>query len=80
MDIKVKSKFYEPESLETHCRRLSKKNNVILYKIEEYLGKKLLDDDQLAEIRDIILTVSAEIKELPNNLQVDEGASNEGLQ
>lgn len=66
------------ETLRNHCVKLSKKNNSILYKLEDYVGRKLLEDDKLAEIRDIILTVSAEINKLEANLIV--GDSDEGLQ
>lgn len=52
------------ESLYSYCSRLSKKNNSILYKLETYLSKKLLDEPELAEIRDIILTVSADVTKL----------------
>lgn len=78
-EITIQSRFFDEESLELYCRRLSKKNNVVLYKLEDYLGKKLLDNEELAEIRDIILTVSAEIKEIPNNIKVS-GDKDEGLQ
>ncbi|KON87344.1 hypothetical protein AF332_11245 [Sporosarcina globispora] len=69
----------ELESLYTHCSRLSKRNNSVLYLLESYLDKKLLDDPQLAEIRDILLTVSADITKLTNHLHIECGDENEGL-
>jgi hypothetical protein len=77
--IYIKSKVSnEVESLSSFCKRLSKRNNSILYKLEEYLDKKLLTDEQLVEIRDIILTVSADINKIPS--QIVCGDENEGLQ
>lgn len=58
------------ETIESYCQRISRKNNSILYKLEEYLGKKLLTDEDLISIRDTILTVSAEIKKIPENIVV----------
>ncbi|CAM5190996.1 hypothetical protein FTE28_05745 [Bacillus licheniformis] len=63
-------------SLQEHCIRLSKKNNSVLYKVEQYLNKKMLSDTELAEIREIILDVSAEIVRLGQSLS---GDSNERL-
>lgn len=65
------------ESLYVYVSRISKKNNSILYLLEQYLNKKLLEEQELAEIRDIILTVSADISKLPNHLIV--GDEDEGL-
>jgi hypothetical protein len=77
--IYIKSKVSnEVESLSSFCKRLSKRNNSILYKLEEYLDKKLLTDEQLVEIRDTILTVSADINKIPS--QIVCGDENEGLQ
>lgn len=56
------------EQLELHCKRLSKKNNSVLFKLEEYLGKELLNEKDLQEIRSIILDVSADINRLPNRI------------
>jgi hypothetical protein len=67
----------EYESLSSYCLRLSKKNNSILYLLESYLEKKLLDDPQLTEIRDIILTVSAEMSKLNTHLIIENGDSYE---
>lgn len=58
------------ESLYSYCSRLSKKNNSILYKLEKYLNKKLLEDEALAEIRDIVLTVSADISKLNSVIHI----------
>ena len=66
------------EPLDSYCKKLSKKNNAILYKLENYIGKPLLSDDQLTEIRDIILTVSADIGRI--NQFISESEDNERLQ
>lgn len=77
IEIKVKTPKGE-ESLYSHCSRLSKRNNSVLYLLETYLDRKLLDDEKLAEIRDILLTVSADITKIPSHLYV-EGDEHEGL-
>jgi|GEM_PF-1602586 len=82
-DIKVKSSYvnneFEDESVYTYCSKLSKRNNAILYLLESYLNKKLLSDSELAEIRSVVLTVSADIARLPSLLFVEDGDRNEGL-
>lgn len=65
------------EDFKVQCVRLSKKNNSILYLLEEYLDKKLLEDEKLSEIREVVLNVSAEILKLPDKLNV--GDTDEGL-
>ncbi|PKR82852.1 hypothetical protein [Heyndrickxia camelliae] len=70
----------EFESLYSYCSRLSKKNNSVLYRLESYLHKKLLDEPELAEIRDILLTVSADITKLHSYLHVEVGDDSEKLQ
>ncbi|MGG2091245.1 hypothetical protein AB1283_00580 [Bacillus sp. S13(2024)] len=60
------------ESIESYCVRVGKKNNSVLYKLENYLGKKLLSDEALIEIRDIILTVSAEVTNIPKIIERSE--------
>lgn len=67
------------ENLLTYCSRLSKKNNSIMFLLESYLGKKLLDEVELAEIRDVILTVSADISKIHSSLTVECGEENEEL-
>lgn len=66
----MSSKFiknqHQEESIQVYCNRLAKKNNSVLYMLEEYLSKKMLEDKKLAEIRDVILTVSAEITKIPS--------------
>lgn len=57
---------HQKESIQVYCNRLAKKNNSVLYMLEEYLSKKMLEDKKLAEIRDVILTVSAEITKIPS--------------
>lgn len=66
------------ESLYSYCSRLSKRNNSVLYLLETYLNKKLLDDEKLAEIRDVLLTVSADITKISSHLVV-EGDEDERL-
>ncbi|WP_342532777.1 hypothetical protein MHB40_15000 [Lysinibacillus sp. FSL K6-0057] len=82
-DIKVKSSYinneFEDESIYSYCSKLSKRNNAILYLLESYLNKKLLSDSELAEIRSVVLTVSADIVRLPSLLYVEDGDENEGL-
>lgn len=56
------------ETLESYCKRLSKKNNSILYKLEKYLQKSMLSEPELLEIRDVILTVSGDISRIPINI------------
>ncbi|KIL12234.1 hypothetical protein B4127_1565 [Bacillus pumilus] len=40
----------------------------MLYKLEEFLDKKLIADPSLSEIRDIILSVSGDIVRLENSI------------
>ena len=79
IEVKVKNNHDELEGLYSYCSRLSKKNNSVLYLLESYLNKKLLEDSQLAEIRNILLTVSADITKLSINLHIDCGEDNERL-
>lgn len=67
------------EEFIAHCQRISRKNNSLLYHLEAYLDKKLLSDEKLSEIRDIILTVSGDINRLPEMLVILNGDSNEKL-
>jgi hypothetical protein len=69
----------ESESLYSYCSRLSKRNNSVLYLLESYLNKKLLDEPQLAEIRDVLLTVSADITKINSHIHVDCGDNDEQL-
>lgn len=82
-DIKVKSSYinneFEDESIYSYCSKLSKRNNAILYLLESYLNRKLLSDNELAEIRNVVLTVSADIARLPSLLYVEDGDEDEGL-
>lgn len=75
--VKVQCHDGHVESLYVYLSRIAKKNNSTLYLLEQYLNKKLLEDSELAEIRDIILTVSADISKLPSHLIV--GDEDEGL-
>lgn len=74
-EIKVKMKDSDGnetfESLNYYCSRISKKNNSVLYMLEDYLNKKLLDDPKLSEIRDVLLTVSADISKLVNIIHIE---------
>ncbi|MEH7116035.1 hypothetical protein V7128_01250 [Neobacillus vireti] len=83
IEVKVKIKSTdgkeELESLYSYCSRLSKKNNSVLYLLESYLNKKLLEEPQLAEIRDILLTVSADITKITSHLHVECGEKDEEL-
>lgn len=67
----------DDNNLKNYCLRLSKKNNSILYLLENYLGKSMLEDERLSEIRNIILTVSANIAKIPEQIKV--GDSDERL-
>lgn len=83
MSVKVKIKnlngIEEYESLYSYCSKLSKRNNSVLYLLESYLDKKMLDEPELAEIRDILLTVSADITKIYSHLYFERGEENEGL-
>lgn len=82
-EVKVKLTKYdgsiEYESLYSYCSRLSKKNNSVLYLLESYLNKKLLTEPELTEIRDILLTVSADITKLNSHLVIECGDDCERL-
>ncbi|MCA1025673.1 hypothetical protein LCM23_06185 [Cytobacillus kochii] len=67
------------ETLFNYTSRLSKKNNSILYLLENYLDKKLLSEPELSEIRDIILTVSADLTRINANIKVVCGENCERL-
>jgi hypothetical protein len=77
--VKTPSSHSEYESLAVYCQKISKKNNSLLYHLEKYLGKKLLSDNELTEIRDLILTVSGDISRLPDISVVIDGDENERL-
>lgn len=83
MEIKIKTSKSdgsdEFESLYSYCSRLSKRNNSVLYLLESYLQRKLLDVPELAEIRDVLLTVSADISKLNNHIHIECGDENERL-
>ncbi|MGK4040945.1 hypothetical protein AB0Y20_01490 [Heyndrickxia oleronia] len=82
-EVKVKLTNYdgsiEFESLYSYCSRLSKKNNSVLYLLESYLNKKLPTEPELVEIRDVLLTVSADISKLNSHLVIECGDDCEGL-
>lgn len=59
-------------SLKGYCERVSKRNNSILYKLEKYLGIKMLSKEELKEVRNIILDTSADVSRLPENIIVYE--------
>lgn len=54
-----------------YCEKIGKKNNSVLFKLERYLGIKLLSNDELKEIRDTVLDVSADITRLPTNITME---------
>ena len=54
--------------LDEYCEFLSKRNQVVLHKLEEYLGVNLKDDIDLKEIRSLILSVSGDIQRLSDNI------------
>jgi SepF-like predicted cell division protein (DUF552 family) len=58
--------------LKDYCERVSKRNNSVLFKIEKYLGIKMLSDEVLKEVRNIILDTSADVSRLPNNIIIYE--------
>lgn len=67
--IKIRDRDHDYiESLDIYCERLQKKNLSVLFQLEKYIGKLLTTDDELANIRGSILTVSGEIKRIPLNL------------
>lgn len=71
MKVKVKPLSCDvTEDLSVHCQRISKKNNSLLYQLENYLGKKLLSDEKLMEIRDLILTVSGDVSRIAESIVV----------
>ncbi|MBS4747533.1 hypothetical protein [Bacillus altitudinis] len=78
MKLYVKDQLYSScVPLNEHLIRLSKKNNSVLFKLEEFLDKKLIADTSLSEIRDIILSVSGDIVRLENSIVC--GDHDEGL-
>ncbi|AVM24311.1 hypothetical protein [Bacillus pumilus] len=78
MKLYVKDQLYSScVPLNEHLIRLSKKNNSVLFKLEEFLDKKLIADPSLSEIRDIILSVSGDIVRLENSIVC--GDHDEGL-
>jgi hypothetical protein len=60
------------ETLEVFCQKISKRNNSVLYRLEKYLNDKMLSNDDLREIRNIILDVSASINRLPETIRINE--------
>lgn len=78
MRLYVNDQFYSScVPLNEHLVRLSKKNNSVLFKLEEFLDKKMIADPSLSEIRDIILSVSGDIVRLENSIVC--GDHDEGL-
>lgn len=59
-------------SLKEYCERIGKRNNSILYKLEKYLGIKMLSNEDLKEVRNIILDTSADVSRLPDNVVIYE--------
>lgn len=58
--------------LKDYCEKISGRNNHVLYKIESYLNKKMSSNDDLKEIRKIILDVSADVSRISENIIINE--------
>lgn len=54
-----------------YCKSLSKRNQVVLFKLEDYLGVDLSDNETLVEVRKLILSVSGDIMRLANNMEMN---------
>lgn len=59
------------EEINSYLNRLSKKNNSVLYHIEEYLEKSLFNEPKLLIIRNTILDVSGDIARLSTRIVGD---------
>ena len=59
------------ETIDSYLNRLSKKNNSVLYHIEEYLEKSLFNEPKLLIIRNTILDVSGDIARLSTRIVGD---------
>lgn len=73
-NIKINFTSHDKEcsmSLVEYCKSLSKRNQVVLFKLEDYLGRSLVNDETLIEIRKLILSVSGDIMRLSNNIIVE---------
>lgn len=70
--MKIKNNFYESgeEDFDSYCNWLKRKNNSVLFLLETYLGRNLNDDEDLKEIRNIILDVSGDISRIPEKVMV----------
>ncbi|MGG0808192.1 hypothetical protein ABE144_11250 [Brevibacillus laterosporus] len=66
----IKNEFNQLENFHVYCERLSRKNNSNLYRLEKFTGLKLLQEEELKEIRDVILSVSGEISRLPSKISL----------
>ncbi|QDX94748.1 hypothetical protein EEL30_22155 [Brevibacillus laterosporus] len=64
----INNEFDQLENIQVYCERLSRKNNSTLFRLEKFTGLKLLQEEELREIREIILSVSGEISRLPSKL------------
>lgn len=72
--IKVNYICHEEECsipLKEYCILLSKRNQVVLHKLEAYLGTGLKENNSLREIRSLILSVSGDIERLSENVSLD---------
>lgn len=58
-------------SLIEFCHHTKSKNLVVLHLLEEYLGESLSSNDELINIRKIILDVSGNINRLPYNMFIE---------
>ncbi|TPG68905.1 hypothetical protein EEL31_10430 [Brevibacillus laterosporus] len=64
----INNEFNQLEDIRVYCERLGRKNNSNLFRLERFTGLKLLQEEELKEIREIILSVSGEISRLPSKL------------
>ncbi|MBG9776196.1 hypothetical protein ABD71_25095 [Brevibacillus laterosporus] len=71
----IKNEYDQSEDFQVYCERLSRKNNSTLYRLEKYTGLKLLQKEELKEIRDVILSVSGEISRLPSKISLGCGCN-----
>lgn len=55
--------------MKQYCEKLAKRNQVVLYKLEQYLGEDLKTNVHLSEIRSLLLSVSGDIERLPDKIK-----------
>lgn len=74
MKLKVRNDYFDDgyENLESYCNWLKRKNSVVLFKLESYTNQKLTSNQELLEIRNLILDVSNDILRLPSNIFIED--------